>query len=171
MKKYHNRMRRLAAVIIGLVFFVAGVFKLMDPVGAKLVVIEYLNFFHLGFLRSLAMPIALVFALVEALCGAALVTGVYRFISAVVSSSLIVFFTIITFILWIFNPEMDCGCFGEVIHLSHLQTLIKNLILLALAAVAFIPFKDYGKNKTRKFIPFWIVAASTVALMVYSLLE
>ena len=170
MKRYHYRMRRLVAVIIGLVFFIAGVFKLMDPVGAKLVVTEYLNFFHLGFLRSLAMPIALSFALIEALCGAALVTGVYRFISAVVTSSLIVFFTIITFILWLFNPQMDCGCFGEVIHLSHWQTLLKNIILLALAAIAFIPFKDFGKNRTRKFIPFWVVAASTIALMVYSLL-
>ena len=170
MKKYHYRLRRLAAVIIGLVFFVAGVFKLMDPVGAKLVVEEYLNFFHLGFLKGLAMPLAMALALAEALCGAALVTGVFRFMAAVVTCSLTIFFTIVTLILWIFNPPMDCGCFGEVVHLTHGQTFFKNIILLLLCAVAFLPFKDFGKNRTRKFIPFGIVAVSTVALMIYSLL-
>ncbi len=170
MKKYHYRIRRLAAVIIGLVFFVAGVFKLMDPVGAKLVVDEYLNFFHMGFLKGLSMPIALFLALLEALTGAALVTGVYRLYAAISAAAMIGFFTVVTFILWIFNPQMDCGCFGEVVHLTHGQTLLKNIVLLALAAVAFIPFKEFGKNKNRKYIPFCIVGVSTVALMIYSLL-
>ena len=35
------RLRRLCAFIIGLVFLLAGIFKLLDPAGAGLVVEEY----------------------------------------------------------------------------------------------------------------------------------
>ena len=38
-------------VILGMVLLVAGLLKLMDPVGAGLVMDEYFNFFHLGFLN------------------------------------------------------------------------------------------------------------------------
>ena len=170
MKRFHYRLRRLCAVLIGLVLFVAGVLKLMDPQGAMLVVREYLNFFHLGFLRFSAMPLALFMALLEAVTGAALITGVHRRIAAAVAAAMIAFFTLVTFILWIFNPQMDCGCFGEAIHLTHWQTFLKNVILLALCAVAFLPFRGFGRNPGRKYIPFWIVVLSTVALMIYSLL-
>ena len=37
----HYRLRRFCAFIIGLVFLLAGIFKLLDPVGAGLVVEEY----------------------------------------------------------------------------------------------------------------------------------
>ena len=40
MTDVHNRLRRIAASVTGLVFFVSGMLKLMDPVGAKLVVSE-----------------------------------------------------------------------------------------------------------------------------------
>ena len=43
-------VKRICAFIIGLVLFIAGLLKLMDPVGAGLVVEEYFKFLHLGFL-------------------------------------------------------------------------------------------------------------------------
>ena len=43
-----NKVRRLCAVIVGLVFFVAGILKLMDPVGSMLIVREYFSFLHLS---------------------------------------------------------------------------------------------------------------------------
>lgn len=71
----------------------------------------------------------------------------------------------------IFNPVSltDCGCFGEVIHLTNFQTFLKNLILLALAMVAFLPFKHFGKNRKRKYVSFGIVSASIILFAVYSL--
>ena len=44
---YLFRLRRLCAFIIGVVFVIAGIFKLLDPVGAGLVMEGYLRFFHL----------------------------------------------------------------------------------------------------------------------------
>jgi len=170
MKKFHFKFRRFCAVLIGLVFFLAGVSKLADPVGAMLKVREYLNFFHMAFLRDAAMPLAVCLAMVEALSGVALITGVYRKAAAVVAGLMTVFFTIVTFILWVYNPEMDCGCFGEVVKLSHAGTLIKNIVLLLLCLVAFMPFREFGKQKTDKTVSFWLIAAGVVGFAVYPMM-
>ena len=44
------RLKRFCGYIVGFVFFVSGFLKLMDPVGAGLVVDEYYSFMHIGFL-------------------------------------------------------------------------------------------------------------------------
>ena len=73
--------------------------------------------------------------------------------------------------LVIFNPEMDCGCFGEAIHLTHMQTFLKNIVLCMLLAGAFLPFRDLGGPKPRKYAAFGITAASMAAFTIYSLLH
>ena len=162
MKKAHHRIRRFCAIIIGLVFLASGLLKLLDPVGTGLIVSEYFKFFHLGFLQGTAKALGMVLSLVEATTGAALISGVFRKTTAVITSILVVFFTIVTLILWIANPEMDCGCFGEAIHLSHGQTLLKNVVLLALAAIAFIPFQNFGVPRKGKYVAFFLAVPSLV---------
>lgn len=162
MKKAHHSFRRFCAILIGLVFLASGLLKLLDPVGTGLIVSEYFKFFHLGFLQGTAKALGMVLSLVEAITGAALISGVFRKTTAIVTSVLVVFFTIITLILWIAKPEMDCGCFGEAIHLSHGQTLLKNLVLLALAALAFIPFQNFGVPRKGKFVAFFLAIPSLI---------
>ena len=162
MKKAHHRIRRFCAILIGLVFLASGLLKLLDPVGTGLIVSEYFKFFHLGFLQGTAKALGMVLSLVEAATGAALVSGVFRKPTAVVTSVLVVFFTIITLILWIAKPDMDCGCFGEAIHLSHGQTLLKNVVLLALSAAAFLPFQNFGVPRKGKYVAFFLAIPSLV---------
>jgi uncharacterized membrane protein YphA (DoxX/SURF4 family) len=169
MTAFHHRIRRICACIIGMVFLLAGMFKLLDPVGAGLVVEEYYKFFHLWFLIPTAKAVAVGLALLEALTGAMLISGIWRKLAAVLASAMILVFTVLTLILAIVNPPMDCGCFGEVIHLSNLGTFLKNLILLGLSLIAFLPFRDFGKNKTRKYVSFALSAAGILALTGYSL--
>ena len=162
MKKEHHSFRRFCAILIGLVFLASGLLKLLDPVGTGLIVSEYFKFFHLGFLQGTAKALGMALSLVEAITGAALISGVFRKTTAIVTSVLVVFFTIITLILWIAKPEMDCGCFGEAIHLSHGQTLLKNLVLLALAALAFIPFQNFGVPRKGKYVAFFLAIPSLI---------
>lgn len=163
-------VRRGVAFIIGIVFFMSGIYKLLDPVGSGMVVGEYYRFMHLGFLSFSSKAVAVAFAFLEAVVGCALMTGVWRKPVAVITSAMILFFTLLSAILLIFNPQMDCGCFGQAAHLTHKETFFKNLALCAAAAVAFLPLRRMGVPKARKYVSFMVVCASVAMFSVYSLL-
>ena len=163
------RLKRFCGFITGMVFFLSGIVKLMDPVGAELVMKEYYDFLHLGFLAFSSKAMGVAFALAETLVGVALITGVWRKITAKIAIIMQGFFTFLTLLLVIFNPQMDCGCFGEAIHLTHWQTFIKNIILISLLMAYYIPSKHLGAAKKKKYISFAIVTVSTIAFAGYSL--
>lgn len=169
MKPLPLRIRRFCAFLVGVVFFISGIFKLLDPVGAGLVMADYYKFFHVDFLGFSAKPVALLLAMTETVIGAGLVTGLWRKVMAVAASAFLGFFTLLALVLVIFNPVMDCGCFGEVIHLSHMQTFLKNMILCALSLAAFLPYRDFGQNRRRKYVAFSMVMAGVAAFTVYSM--
>lgn len=171
MKGFHIGLRRLCSVILGLVYFIAGMLKLMDPVGAGLVVDEYLKFFHLGGLAFASKTLGVAMALLETFLGAALIAGIWRKFVAGVTSILTLAFTALTLILVIFNPEMDCGCFGEAVHLTHMQTFLKNVALCVLCAGAFLPVRDYGRTRKSKLVAFWLVAVTVLLFTFMSLVS
>ena len=163
-----QRMRRFCGYIAGFVFYISGILKLLDPVGAGLVMDEYYNFLHLGFLGFSSKVVGALFAFAETAIGAALITGIWRKMTGLVAMVFQAFFTLLTLILVIFNPEMDCGCFGEAVHLTHMQTFLKNIVILLLLCCSFIPFRGLGKPRKKKFVSFGLVTASTIAFAVYS---
>ena len=162
------RLKRFCGFITGFVFFIGGILKLMDPVGAGLVMGEYLDFMHMKFLGFAAKPLGLAFALAEAVIGTALITGVWRKVTAIAAMAFQAFFTLLTLALVIFNPEMDCGCFGEAIHLTHMETFLKNIVLCLLLAAYYFPSRMLGITLKKKFVSFGIVTASVMAFTIYS---
>lgn len=165
------RLKRFCGYITGFVFFVSGILKLMDPVGASLVMKEYFNFLHISFMDSTAMAFGIFFAFAETAIGTGLITGVWRKTVAIAAIAVQGFFTMITFALVIFKPEMDCGCFGEAIHLTHGETFIKNLILLTLLLLYYIPKKHLGETRKKKYISFALVMTSVIVFSVYSIIH
>lgn len=166
-----NGFKRICACILGMILLIAGILKLMDPVGSGLVMDEYLKFFHLSFMSGLSRILACGLALIEGLLGAALISGVWRRTVAVAGGVLMIIFTIITIILYIAQPAMDCGCFGEVVHLNHAQTLLKNLALDALWCLAFIPMRNLGLPQRIKYVSFPLAAISLVFFLLFSSLS
>lgn len=164
-------IRRISAVIVGFVFFLAGLLKLMDPVGAGLVVDEYFKFFHCNFLLPLSYLTGVGAAFLETFLGAALITGVWRRITDIVTMALLGFYTLVTLLLLIYNPDMDCGCFGEIIHLTHLQSFLKNLALVALCLIAFLPLNKQEPTRKVKYVSFPIACVSACLFFLYSALS
>lgn len=169
-KGFPNRMRRFCRFLLGLVFTVSGLLKLLDPVGTGLIMDSYYEFFHMGFMDFSARIAGLSLSLLETFAGICLVSGVWRRITAYVTSVMLGFFTVVTLVLVIFNPDMDCGCFGEAIHLTHLQTFVKNLVLCALALVAFLPYRHFGCPKKRKYVAFALAAVAVIIFAVRSVM-
>lgn len=160
--------RRAAAVILGMILVLSGTLKLMDPVGTRLIVGEYFNFFHIGFMAFSAGVLSFILAAVESVIGLALITGIKRQVTAIVSAALLFVFTVITLILWIANPSMDCGCFGEAVHLTHAQSFFKNIAFCFLWAVVFIPVRNYGEPKKIKNATF---ALGIISVLVFGVME
>lgn len=169
MKKGYNVFRRFCAFVLGAVFLVSGILKLMDPVGSEFIMKSYFSFLHIGFMDFSAKFFGVAFALTETVLGAALMSGVWRKVVGIAVVALTTFFTLLTLVLLIFNPVMDCGCFGEAMHLTHLQTFVKNVILCALCCGAFIPMRELDRPVKVKYVSFALTACSLVALLVYSL--
>jgi len=75
--------------------------------------------------------------------GLVLILGYRRKIAYLVLMWFMFFFTLLTFILAIFNPVSDCGCFGDALILTNWQTFFKNVILMALV----LPLYFHRKNE------------------------
>ena len=163
-----RHLKRFCGYIAGFIFFISGILKLMDPVGAGLVMSEYYKFLHLEFLSFSSKVTGTLFALAEVVIGAGLITGVWRKFIGTCALAMQGFFTLLTLVLLIFNPEMDCGCFGEAVHLTHGETFIKNLILMGLLAAYVIPYRHLGTNRKRKYVSFALVMLSSVGFTAYS---
>lgn len=161
-------LRRFCAVVVGITFIISGLSKIMDPTGTMLIVTEYVKLLHLGFIIPSAKVFGVIISTVEALTGIALVTGVMRKVTAWITIWLVGIFTLITLGLLILNPDMDCGCFGEAIHLNHLQSFLKNVALAALCAIAFIPLRNIGKPKPRKWVGFGLACLAICYAVLYS---
>ena len=168
MNTSYQRFRRLAAVLVGIVFLVSGLLKMIDPVGTMLILQEYFRFFRVPALLPAAKGLGIALSVLETAVGVSLVTGVLRKISAIVTYVLLGFFTIVTFVLWVLNPTMDCGCFGEAIHLSHAQSFWKNVILLLLSVIAFTPFHDFGHPRKGRIVAAVLAGGSLLFVAIYS---
>ena len=161
-------VRKIAFFIIGFVFCLSGVFKLADPVGTTFIVSGYFNFLHLWWLDFSSAFLARLLAFVETVVGAALLTGFAKKITGIVSAVMLGFFTLLTLLLLIFNPEMDCGCFGEVVHLTHLQSFLKNVVLDLLWVAAFIPFGNFTAPSKSKVVGFFVATVSLLGFAIWS---
>ena len=162
-------VKRICAFIIGLVFFGAGILKLIDPVGSGLVVEEYFKFMHLGFMVPLAKWVGVAMALFETLLGAALLAGVWPRLVGIITGIVLLAFTGLTLVLWLVNPDMDCGCFGLAVHLSHFMSFAKNVLLCLLWLIAFIPMRSVLEPRKVKYVSFAIAAISLSVFTIFSI--
>jgi uncharacterized membrane protein YphA (DoxX/SURF4 family) len=152
----------ISRLITGTVFIFSGFVKAVDPLGSTYKFTDYFNAFHLQFLESIALPMAVILSLVEFLIGISMLIG-YRYkITSWILMIFMAFFTILTFILALTNPVSDCGCFGDAIVLTNWETFIKNLILLPFVILIFITRK--------KIIPTYPAISEWIYMSVFAIL-
>jgi uncharacterized membrane protein YphA (DoxX/SURF4 family) len=121
--------------VLGGVFSFSGIVKCVDPVGTSVFVEKYLATFSLDVFLPLALPIAIALSVVEFALGQLLLCGKPHRITAVVIIVIMSLFTVVTLLNATILPIGDCGCFGDAVRLTPLETLIKNIILLPLSVL------------------------------------
>ena len=124
-------------IAVGLLFIFSGLIKINDPLGFSYKLEEYFDIFHIGFLNSINLPIAILLCALEIILGFALLTGVRAIAVAWGLLLLIIFFAFLTFYSAWFQVVQTCGCFGDAIVLTPWQSFSKDLVLLLLIIVIF----------------------------------
>ena len=135
-------------LVFGLTFIFSGFVKIIDPVGTSLVIQEYLNVAHLGFLSFLSVPTGVILSLLEFMVGVAILMRMRMKEASWLAMVMTVFFTILTLLLLIFDPIQDCGCFGEAAYLTHGETFFKNILLLVCIIPIFIHRNDFRRDSS-----------------------
>lgn len=124
--------------VLGGVFSFSGIVKCVDPVGTAVFVEKYLATFSLDVLLPLALPLAIVLSVVEFTLGGLLLAGRQHRITAIATLAIMSLFTIVTLLNATILPIGDCGCFGDAVRLTPVQTLLKNIVLLPLSALMIV---------------------------------
>ena len=127
----------LCRIIVALTFIFSGFVKAIDPIGLQYKLQDYLGAIGIpGFLPDwMLLIMAVLLAAVEFCMGIFLLFAIQR---RLISKLIVVFMSIMTLItVWlaVANPVKDCGCFGDALHLTNTETLVKNIILLGCSIV------------------------------------
>lgn len=133
--KYLSLVSRM---VLGSVFIFSGFVKAVDPLGSAYKFADYFVAFGMGFLEFLALPLAVVLSSFELVLGVALILGYRRRIVYRIAWWFMLFFTLLTLILALFNPVTDCGCFGDALILTNWETFFKNVILMLFVIPLFL---------------------------------
>lgn len=136
-----SRRRGVVAVllrwVVGATFLFSGMVKSVDPVGTSIYINKYLATYALDALMPLSEIFAVALGVVEVCLGVLLICGVLRRFTAIVTLVVVALFTLVTLLSATLLPIGECGCFGDAVKLTPLQTLFKNIILLLLSVVVW----------------------------------
>jgi uncharacterized membrane protein YphA (DoxX/SURF4 family) len=121
----------LSLWICGVWFIVSGFVKVVDPVAFSRKLDEYFHkVFHLPFLDTYSVGLAMFISVLEIAVGAAMLVGFKMRITAWVALLMMLYFTFLTGYSAITGVVKSCGCFGEAIKFTPQQSFIKDVVLM-----------------------------------------
>ena len=149
---------------VGLLFIFSGLIKANDPLGFSYKLEEYFEVFHMTWLNSFALTMAIILCALEMILGFALLVGA-RAIKVVWGLLLlIIFFAFLTFYSAYFKVVQTCGCFGDAIPLTPWQSFIKDLVLLLLVLVLFVNRKSLKSLVNAKTADKLLIGATVISI-------
>lgn len=160
MKKYLLIIRW----VVGLLFIFSGLIKANDPLGLSYKMQEFFEAWHLKGLHDYTLAASVLMNLLEVVAGVAVIVGWQMKRFSWLLLVLIVFFTFLTSYVLFSGKIHACGCFGDCVPLTPIQTFIKDIILLLLILVLFFKSADVSPmfNKTASIV---VVAISFVLVL------
>jgi uncharacterized membrane protein YphA (DoxX/SURF4 family) len=160
MEKILKILFTVCRVALGLVFIFSGFVKGVDPLGSAYKFNDYFMVVGIPQLDTIPLIMSYLLSGAEFLIGVALVTGIFINLTAWTAIFFMGFFTILTFLLAVFNPVTDCGCFGDAIKLTNWETFYKNIVFSIFVLFIFLNRKRYKVNISKWFE--WITLSATI---------
>ncbi len=172
---------KVIRILLGCLFIFSSFTKAIDPVGFGVTMNDYFVSFHMGFLHPLALFAAVVAIMCEFVLGCMLLFRVKVQWAAWGYLLFMTFFFFLTMWLAIaeqlelkgihyFGVVKDCGCFGDVIEMSNMQTFLKNVVIIIPTLIFFFnrkKVKDCRLTELGQWLCVAIFAAIAVGFQLY----
>ena len=166
MQKLRITAVNVCRFVLAATFIFSGYVKAIDPLGTLYKLKDYAAAMSLNGLLPdwVLVGVAIALAALEFALGVFMLFAVRRHVVSRITLAFMTAMTVLT--LWIFvaDPVKDCGCFGDALKLTNGETLLKNIVLAACAALVAWRPTDMARFISRSNQ--WIVRYYTVAYIV-----
>jgi uncharacterized membrane protein YphA (DoxX/SURF4 family) len=152
--------------LVGLLFIFSGLIKANDPLGLSYKMQEFFEAWGWSSFHDYTLAMSVIMNLLEVVAGVALIVGWQMKRVIWLLLLLIVFFTFLTSYVLFSGKIHACGCFGDCVPLTPIQTFTKDVVLLLMILVLLF---NAGKMKpyfsTRKSLSIIVVSFAAVAFL------
>jgi uncharacterized membrane protein YphA (DoxX/SURF4 family) len=172
---------KIIRILLACVFLFSSFTKAVDPVNFGITMNDYFVSFGMGFLHPLAQLAAVCAISAEFVLGCMMLFRIRVNLAAWGYLLFMSFFFLLT--LWLavaeylevrhihdFGVVKDCGCFGQAVKMSNLQTFLKNVVLIIPTIIVFVNRKkipDCRLTLLGQWIAILLFAAATVIFQIY----
>jgi uncharacterized membrane protein YphA (DoxX/SURF4 family) len=127
----------IARLLVGVLFIFSGLVKANDPYGLSYKMQEFFEAWGMDYLNDYTLFFSVLMIAFEIIAGVAVLLGWAMRLFSWLLLALIIFFTFLTAYAMFSGKIKTCGCFGDCIPLTPMQSFIKDLILLGLILLIF----------------------------------
>ena len=158
----------LCRIIVAVTFIFSGFVKAIDPIGTQYKLQDYLGAIGMaGILPNWTLlAVAVFLAAIEFCIGIFLLFAIQRRLISKLTVAFMAFMMIVTVWIVVADPVKDCGCFGDALHLTNTETLIKNIVLLVCSLV--IMYRPLAMFRFVSKSNQWIVTNYTIVFILVS---
>lgn len=162
----------ISRVIVGILFIFSGLVKANDPLGLSYKMQEFFEVWGqnaglkntMDWLHNFSLPFSLIMITLEIIVGVGILLGIWKRFFSLLLLLLIIFFSFLTGYAVLSGKIATCGCFGDCIPLTAMQSFIKDLILLLLILIIFFGTK-YITPVLTPLANFLIIIISTLIVL------
>ncbi len=136
-------LRTIFRILVGIVFVFSGFVKGIDPLGTVYRMDDYFIAFNLPWFMNFSIYLTIFLCTMEFILGFSLLFNLWIRKTVWLLVPMMMFFTILTFFDAVYNIVPDCGCFGDALKITNVQTFVKNLFLMGFILMIFAWRKKY----------------------------
>lgn len=161
----------IARIIVGVLFIFSGLVKAFDPLGLTYKMQEFFEVWSregyvpmvMNWMYNHAFLFSVIIITIEVVLGVALLTGFKKKMVLRLLLLLMIFFTFLTTYVLFSDKIATCGCFGDCIPLTPIQTFTKDIVLLLLIIFLLLR-QQYIRPLAAGMLPLALVLVSIIAV-------
>jgi uncharacterized membrane protein YphA (DoxX/SURF4 family) len=149
---------------VGILFIFSGLIKANDPVGLSYKMQEFFEIWGWHALNDYTLFFSITMIAFEIIAGVAVIIGWQFRLFSMLLFLLIVFFTFLTGYAVFSGKVRECGCFGDCIKLTAMESFIKDIILFIMISILLVK-----KNQVKSWLKPVKATAALLATTVLSI--